>query len=84
MTREEMQEKLTFEKKALKSLREAYLAIADGGVQQYSIGSRSLSKLDLPKISAEIKAKEKAIADLAAAMSGRKRARAFGVVPRNW
>ena len=84
MTKAEIQEKLTFHKAALSKLREAYLALVDGGVQQYSIGSRSLTKMDLAKISGEIKANEKAIAELEAALSGRKRIRAVGVVPRDW
>ena len=35
---------LDFHKVAKQKLQEAYLAIAEGGVQSYSIGSRSLTK----------------------------------------
>ena len=84
MTKSEIQEKLTFHRAALKALREAYLALAEGGVKQYTIGSRSLTKLDLDRINEEIKGHEKAIAELDAALSGRKRRRAVAVLPRDW
>ena len=84
MTGTEMQEKITFHRVALASLRQAYLALADGGVQSYSIGSRSLTKFDLAKISEEIAAHEKAINELQALMNGRGRRRAVGIVPRDW
>lgn len=84
MTKTEMQEKITFHKAALAALRNAYLALADGGVQSYSIGSRSLTKFDLGKISEEIAGHEKAINELHAVMNGRSRRRAVGIVPRDW
>lgn len=84
MKKTEMQEKLTFHKSALSKLREAYLALVDGGVQSYSIGSRSLTRLDLGKISDEMKAHEKAVNELTAALSGRRSRRAVGVVLRDW
>lgn len=84
MTKTEIQEKLTFHKAALSKLREAYLALAEGGVQQYTIGSRSLTKFDLAKISDEIKTHEKAINELNAVIGGTKRRRAVGVVPCDW
>ena len=84
MTKTEMQEKITFHRMALASLRAAYLALADGGVQSYSIGSRSLTKFDLAKISEEIKSHEKAINELNALMNGRGRRKAVGIVPMDW
>lgn len=84
MTRTEIQEKLTFHRAALTALRAAYLALAEGGVKQYSIGSRSLTKFDLNRINEEIKGHEKAIAELDAALNGRKRRRAVGVIARDW
>lgn len=84
MTKQEAKEKQDFHRAALSKLREAYLALADGGVQSYTIGPRSLTKFDLAKISAEIKEHEKAIADLTAAISGGKRRRAVSIVSRDW
>jgi hypothetical protein len=53
-------------------------------VQSYSIGSRSLTKHDLAKIRDEIVEHEKAINELTAAMSGKRRRRTVGIVPRDW
>lgn len=73
-----------FHRESAKKLREAYLALIEGGVQSYTIGSRSLTKYDLEKIRAEIKAHEKAINELEAALCGKKRRKAVGVIPRDW
>ena len=75
---------LEFHKIAKKKLQEAYLAIAEGGVQSYSIGSRSLTKHDLQKIRAEIAGHEKKIHELAAALRGKRRRKTLGIVPRDW
>lgn len=81
---EEKKADLEFHKTALKSLRAAYLALVDGGVQSYSIGSRSLSKLDIGKIKEEIEYHKKEISALEAELSGRARRRAMGFVVRDW
>lgn len=84
MTRTDAQEKLEFHRSAVKSLRAAYLALADGGVQSYTIGSRSLTKFDLGKISEEIASHEKAISEMEAVLRGGSRRRAVGAVIRDW
>lgn len=76
--------RLEFHRSAAEKLRAAYIALADGGVQQYSIGSRSLTKFDLTKIREEIEYHEKKMAELEALLSGGKRRKAVGVVPRDW
>ena len=83
-TKAEMHADLEFHKIAKKKLQEAYIAIAEGGVQSYSIGSRSLTKHDLEKIRAEIAGDDKAISELTAVLSGRGRRRALGIIPRDW
>ena len=84
MTKADIKIDIEFHKNAKKKLQDAYLAIADGGVQSYSIGSRSLTKHDLEKIRSEIAGHDKAIAELTAALNGRGRRRAVGIVPRDW
>lgn len=84
MTRIEMQADLDFHKSAKEKLQAAYLALADGGVQSYSIGSRSLTKFDLSKISEEIQAHQKAINELTLVMGGMARRKAVGIIPRDW
>ena len=76
-------EALNFHQEALKNLRAAYLALSAGGVQSYTIGSRSLSKLDISKITDEIKYHEKQISELNAEIGGRKRRRVVRVIPRD-
>lgn len=83
-TKSEIQFDLDFHRSAKEKLQAAYLAIADGGVQSYSIGSRSLTKHDLSKIREEIAEHEKAINELSAALNGKRRRRTVGVVPRDW
>lgn len=83
-TKADLHMDLEFHKIAKKKLQEAYIAIADGGVQSYSIGSRSLTKHDLQKIRQEIGEHEKAINELTAALKGKGRRRAVGIVPRDW
>lgn len=80
----EIQLDIDFHKSAKQKLQQAYLAIAEGGVQAYSIGSRSLTKHDLEKIRSEIAGHDKAIAELTAELNGRGRRRAVGIVPRDW
>lgn len=80
----EIQERIEFRKSALKAAREAYTALLSGGAQSYTIGSRTLTKLDLEKLKNEIDSLEKEIDELTAKASGGARRRALGVVPRDW
>ena len=84
MTKVELQTDLDFHKEAKKKLQEAYIAIAGGGVQSYTIGSRSLTKHDLEKIRVEIAEHDKAISELSALLHGGRRRKAVGIVPRGW
>lgn len=81
---EDLKVRLDFHRSAVAKLREAYMALVDGGVSSYSIGSRSLTKLDIKTIRAEIKGHEKDIANLEAQLAGGKRRKAVGVVFRDW
>lgn len=80
----DMRLKAEFHRKARNTLMDAYIAIADGGVQSYTIGSRTLTKFDLPMIRKEIAEHEKTINELEAQMKGGKRRKAVGVIPRDW
>ena len=83
-TKAEIQVDLDFHKAAKQKLQTAYLAIAEGGVQSYTIGSRSLTKHDLAKIRDEIAGHDKAINELSAMLNGQRRRKAVGIVPRDW
>ena len=80
----DMRIRAEFHKTAAQDLRKAYLALAEGGVQQYTIGSRSLTKFDLTKIREEIEYHEKRYDELDAALNGGSRRKAVGVIPRDW
>ena len=84
MDRTELKARLEFRRAALTELRKAYLALVNGQVQSYTIGSRNLTKLDLTKLKDEIDTMEKEVDELAALEAGRTRRKAVGVVPRDF
>lgn len=75
---------LEFHKAALEAAQEAYLALLKGQVQSYSIGSRNLTKFDLPKLRDEIAFHQKEVSGLTAELNGKRRRRAVGIVPSDW
>lgn len=84
-SRTELEARLEFRKAALEEARTAYIALLNGQAQSYTIGSRNLTKFDLPKLKAEITALEKEVDELEAVLSGSgKRRKAVGVIPRDW
>ena len=80
----ELKARLAFWQKSLERLREAYLALVDGGVKSYVIGDRELTKLDLDTIADEIEAAEKKVDELTAAIDGKGRRKTVGVILRDW
>lgn len=80
----DVRNRLEFHRKASAELCKAYLALVEGGVQSYSIGSRSLTKFDLQDILDQIAEHDKKAAELEALLNGGKRRKAVGVVPRDW
>ena len=83
-SRSELAERLEFHRSAMESAREAYLALLKGQVQSYSIGSRNLTKFDLPKLREEIAYHQKEVDGLTAELNGQRRRKAVGIVPRDW
>lgn len=83
-SREEIKIRIDFHRSAVEKLRAAYIALVEGGVQSYSIGSRQLTRYDIKTIAAEIAAHEKEIDGLEEVLRGGKRRKAYGVVPRDW
>ena len=82
--RAEMTARLEFHKSARDAAQTAYIALLNGQVQSYTIGSRNLTKLDLTKLREEISYHQKEVDALTAVLNGRSRRRAVGVVPRDW
>ena len=67
----------------LEAAYKAYTALLKGGVQSYTIGSRSLTRLDLPSLEETIAKLEQEIDMLEGQIAGRMPRKAFGVVPRD-
>ena len=80
----EIMARLEFWKAALQKLREAYLALVDGGVKSYTISDRTLTRLDLPSLKKEIAEAEGKIDALENLLKGSRPRRAFGILPRDW
>lgn len=80
----EIRARLEFRRAALTKLREAYIALLDGGVKSYSLENRSLTRFDLPDLKKAIEDTEKEIDELEALLQGRKSRRAFAVIPTDW
>ena len=84
-SKETLRLRLETKKKAMEAANAAYLALLTGQVQSYTIGSRSLSKFDLPDLEETIAKLEKEIDGLEAALlNGGRRRKAVGVVPRDF
>ena len=73
-----------FHKSALEAAQAAYIALLNGQVQSYTIGSRNLTKFDLTKLREEIAFHQKEVDALNAELNGQKRRRAVGIVPCDW
>ena len=83
--RQRITEKLEFDYEILGLLREAYKALITGQVQSYTIGSRSLTRLNLPDLKNEIREIETEIDGLEEQLNGSGKARkAVGVIPRDF
>lgn len=65
----------------LADLYKAYGALASGGVQTYSLGSRSLTRIDITKLREEISYFEREIENLENMIKGKGRIGLFGSVP---
>lgn len=84
MKTSELQSRLEFRRASLEAARSAYLALLNGQVKQYSIGSRQLTKFDLPQLEDSIRKLEKEVDELEMSLSGKKRRMAAGVIPRDY
>lgn len=80
----ELKARLAFWQNALEKLREAYLALLDGGVKSYKIGNEELTRLDLVSLQKRIDEAEKKVDELATLVNGGKTRRAFAVTPMDW
>ncbi len=83
-TKSVIRKRLGFHQAVYDKLQEAYIALLEGGAQSYRIDDRSLTRLDLKTLQEEIEAEERNIDELEALLEGKRRRKAFGVIPRDW
>lgn len=83
-SKETIRLRLETKKKALEAANAAYIALLSGQVQSYTIGSRNLTRFNLPDLEETIAKLEKEIDALEEVLRGGRRRKAVGVVPRDW
>ena len=76
----ELQNRLEFREAA----RTAYLALLNGQAKSYTIGSRQMTRLDLPQLKKEIDDLEKEIDSLRCQIDGGRSRTAVGILIRDW
>ena len=79
-----IKDRLDFKRQALEQARKAYIALLSGGVKSYAVGTRNMTKLDLPQLEKTIATLENEIDGLEEQLRGGKRRKAVAVVPRDW
>jgi len=84
MTRETVQERLTYWRAQLGRLMDAYTALLEGGVKSYKIDDRELTRFDIASLKRAIDDAENKVNQYESMLEGMKPRRAFGVVPRDW
>lgn len=79
-----IQSRLDTKTAQLKAANEAYTALLTGQVKSYAIGSRNLTKFDLPQLEDTIRKLENEVDSLENQLRGGKRRKAVAVVPRDY
>lgn len=76
--------RLETKKTQLEAANKAYTALLSGQVKSYAIGSRNLTRFDLPQLEDSIAKLEKEVDSLEAQLKGGGKRKAVGVVPRDF
>ena len=79
-----LKERLEIKQTQLKAAYDAYTALLGGQVKSYAIGSRNLTKFDLPQLEDSISKLENEVDVLAEQLRGGSKRKAVGVVPRDF
>lgn len=79
-----IKKRLGFHTQRLDNLYLAYNKLLSGGVKSYRLDDRELTRLDLGKLSDEIKDAEGKVDELTALLNGQSARKAFAVIPRDW
>lgn len=79
-----IKKRLEFHTQRLDNLYVAYNKLLSGGVKSYRLDDRELTRLDLGKLSDEIKEAEQKVDELESLLNGQNARKAFGIIPRDW
>ena len=79
-----IKKRLEFHTQRLDNLYAAYNKLLSGGVKSYKLDDRELTRLDLGKLSEEIKEAEQKVDELESVLNGQNARKAFGIIPRDW
>ena len=79
-----IKQRLEFHTQRLDHLYPAYNQLLSGGVKSYRLDDRELTRLDLGKLSDEIKEAEQKVDELESLLNGQNARKAFGIIPRDW
>lgn len=83
-SKQDLQERLEFRRAALKEARTAYIALLNGQAKSYTIGSRQLTRLDLPQLKTQIDELEREIDSLENQIRGGGSRTAAAILIRDW
>lgn len=76
--------RLEIKKAQLEEAYKAYTELLSGRVKAYTIGSRNLTRFDLPQLEDSIKTLENEVDSLEEQLRSGKKRKAIGVVPRDF
>jgi len=79
-----IEQRLEFWRTVYEKYKAAYIALIDGGVKNYMIDDRSLTKWDLDEVEKQLEKAEQKIDELEGLLAGGGRRKTVGVVPRDW
>lgn len=84
MNRKTIEERITIKQKQLDAAYDAYTSLLNGRVKSYAVGTRNLTRLDLPQLEDSIKKLENEIDRLQEQLRSGSKRKAVGVVPRDF
>lgn len=79
-----IQSRLEIKKKQLEEAYSAYTQLLSGRVKAYTIGTRNLTRFDLPQLEDSIKKLENEVDSLEEQLRGGRKRKAVGIVPRDF
>lgn len=82
--KETLKKRLKRREAFLEKAYDAYEKLLSGEVKSYAIGSRNLTKFDLPDLENTIAKWEREIDELEAQLGGYGKRKSVGVIPRDW